>query len=80
MKSIVRELREYGFESKEDIIGDFDPKGIGEEEPLDVASSPDRVRRSTGQLINEVLSEIEDEMIAKLSPLEYLERHLETNY
>ena len=79
MKNIVRELREYGFESKEDIIGDFDPKGISEEEPLDTASTPNRTRRSTGQLINEVLSEIESEMIAKLTPLEYLERHLELN-
>lgn len=76
MKNIVRELREYGFESSEDIIGDFEPKGISEEEPMDTASTPDRQRRSTGQLINEVLSEIEDENIAKLTPLEYLELHL----
>lgn len=72
MKSIVREMRDYGFESKEDIIGDFEPKGIGEEEPMETASSPNRTSRSTGQLINEVLSEIEDEEIAKLTPLEYL--------
>lgn len=79
MKNIVRELREYGFESKEDIIGDFDPKGIGEEEPMEVSSTPDRNQRSTGRLINEVLSEIEDESIAKLTPLEYLQQHLEIN-
>jgi superfamily II DNA or RNA helicase len=75
MKSIVREMREYGFDSYEDIIGDFDPKGIGEEDPMDVASTPDRVSRSTGRIIEEVLSEIEDETIAKLTPLEYLLQH-----
>lgn len=79
MKNMIRELREYGFNSSEDIIGDFNAKGIDEEDPMEVSSSPDRVRRSTGQIINEVLSEIEDESIAKLTPLEYLRQHLELN-
>ena len=36
-----------------------------------------RRNMSSGRIIREVLSEIEDESIAKLSPLEYLEQHLE---
>ena len=79
MKSMVRELREYGFNSSEDIIGDFDPKGISEEEPLDGFNEITRRNTSTGNIINEVLSEIEDEEIAKLSPLDYLRNHLELN-
>ena len=76
---ISNELREYGFNSSEDIIGDFDPKGISEEEPLDGFNEITRRNTSTGNIINEVLSEIEDEEIAKLSPLDYLRNHLELN-
>lgn len=76
MKNVIRELREYGFESYENIIGDFDPKGISEEEPLDGFNEPNRRNRSTQSIIDEVLSEIESEEIASLSPMEYLERHL----
>ena len=79
MKSMVRELREYGFNSSEDIIGDFDPKGISEEEPLGGFNEITRRNTSTGNIINEVLSEIEDEDIAKLTPIEYLQQHLELN-
>ena len=79
MKSMVRELREYGFNSSEDIIGDFDPKGISEEEPLEGFNEITRRNTSTGNIINEVLSEIEDEDIAKLTPIEYLQQHLELN-
>jgi hypothetical protein len=46
---------------------------------MEVASSPDRMGRTTGQIIEQVLSEIENESIAKLSPLEYLQQHLEIN-
>lgn len=77
MKNLVRELREYGFNSSEDIVGDFDPRGSEDDTPEPGFNEVTRVRRSTGDLINEVLSEIEDESIAKLTPLEYLELHLD---
>ena len=79
IKGIVQELREYGFDSSEDIVGDFNPKGINEEVTMDVSSTPTRNIRTTGNLIDEVLSEIEDESIARLTPLEYLHQHLELN-
>jgi superfamily II DNA or RNA helicase len=79
MKGLIREMREYGFNSKEDIIGDFEPVGISEEEPLEGLNEVNRRNTSTGRIIQEVLSEIEDESIAKLSPLEYLQQHLELN-
>lgn len=79
MKDLVREMREYGFNSSEDIIGDFDPKGITEEEPLEGDNEITRRNMSSGRIIREVLSEIEDEDIAKLTPIEYLQQHLELN-
>jgi hypothetical protein len=79
MKDLVREMREYGFNSSEDIIGDFDPKGITEEEPLEGDNEITRRNMSSGRIIREVLSEIEDEDIAKLTPLEFLLQELELN-
>jgi hypothetical protein len=77
MRNLVEAMREYGFDSFEDIVGDFNPRGGDEESPEPGFNEVTRRPRSTGDIINEVLSEIEDESIAKLSPLEYLEQHLE---
>jgi superfamily II DNA or RNA helicase len=77
MRNLVEAMREYGFDSFEDIVGDFNPRGSDEETPEPGFNEVTRRPRSTGNIINEVLSEIEDESIAKLSPLEYLEQHLE---
>lgn len=77
MRNVVKELREYGFNSSEDIIGDFKPKGIGEEDPLETFNEINRRNTSTGAIINEILDAIEDEKIANLSDLEYLQMHLD---
>jgi superfamily II DNA or RNA helicase len=79
MKDLIRAMREYGFDSYEDIVGDFNARGDDEESPERGFNEINRRPRSTGNIINEVLSEIEDENIAKLSSLEYLQQHLELN-
>jgi hypothetical protein len=79
MRNLVRAMREYGFDSYEDIVGDFNARGSEDETPEAGFNEINRRPRSTGNIINEVLSEIEDESIAKLSPLEYLSQHLELN-
>jgi superfamily II DNA or RNA helicase len=79
MRNLVSAMREYGFDSYEDIIGDFNPRGGDEDTPEPGFNEVTRRPRSTGNIIREVLSEIEDESIAKLSPLEYLQQHLELN-
>ena len=76
MRNLVRAMREYGFDSYEDIVGDFNARGSEEETPEAGFNEINRRPRSTGNIINEVLSEIEDESIAKLSPMEYLQQHL----
>ncbi len=77
MRNLVSAMREYGFDSYEDIVGDFNARGSDEESPEPGFNEVTRRPRSTGNIIREVLSEIEDESIAKLSPLEYLQQHLE---
>jgi len=79
MRNLVSAMREYGFDSYEDIVGDFNPRGGDEESPEPGFNEVTRRPRSTGNIINEVISEIEDENIAKLSPLEYLQQHLEVS-
>ena len=76
IRQIVTELREYGFSPHEDIIGDVDIRGISEDNGVDGLNEIMKREKTTGDLINEVWSEFEMEEIAKLSPLEYLERHL----
>jgi superfamily II DNA or RNA helicase len=76
MRNLVRAMREYGFDSYEDIVGDFNARGSEVETPEAGFNEINRRPRSTGNIINEVLSEIEDESIAKLSPMEYLQQHL----
>lgn len=76
IRQIVTELREYGFSPHEDIIGDVDVRGIAEDDNVDGLNEILKREKTTGDLIDEVYSEFEMEEIAKLSPLEYLERHL----
>lgn len=76
MRNIIYELRGFGFNPSEDVVGEFDARGLGEEEPLDMFNELTRNAPSTGRIINEVLSEIELEQIANLSVEEYFLRNL----
>jgi superfamily II DNA or RNA helicase len=77
MKNMVRDLRLYTFDPSEDVIGEFKAIGIGEEEELDVFSKPDRNNMTTGQIIAEMISEFENEDIANLSALDYMDMHIQ---
>jgi len=67
MRSIISELRDYAFNPSEDIIGEFQAIGIGEEEELDMFSKPDRNDTSTGDVIEKIKSEIEKQEYADLT-------------
>ena len=67
MWSMVEQLRDYGCNLSEDIIGEFQAIGIGEEEELDMFSKPDRNDTSTGEIIKKIISEIEKQEYADLS-------------
>jgi hypothetical protein len=69
-------LREFGFNPKEDVVGEFSARGVSEEEDLDTFNKIDRRNGSTGGIITEVISEFEKEAIAKLTKDEWLELHL----
>ena len=77
MRNIIYELRQFGFNSSEDVVGEVEARGISEEEGLDMFNELNRRNGSTGNIINEVLSEFELEEIAKLSELDYMDRHIE---
>lgn len=67
MRGMINELRDYGCNLSEDIIGEFQPIGIGEEEELDMFSKPDRNDTSTGAIIEKIKSEIEKQEYADLT-------------
>jgi hypothetical protein len=71
MRSIIYELREFGFNPKEDVVGEFSARGVSEEEDLDTFNKIDRRNGSTGDIINEVLSEFELEQICSLTVDDY---------
>jgi hypothetical protein len=77
MRNIIYELRQFGFNPSEDVIGEFDARGISEDEGLDTFNELNRRNGSTGGIINEVLSEFELEEICSLNELEQMERHIE---
>ena len=77
MKEIVEELRNFGFNPSEDFVGfQNDMRGINEGPELDKFNKLNRNNMSSGDIIKEIISEIEKEQLAKLSPLEYLQLHL----
>jgi superfamily II DNA or RNA helicase len=67
MRSIIYELREFGFNPKEDVVGEFSARGVSEEEDLDTFNKIDRRNGSTGDIITKVISEFELERICSLS-------------
>jgi predicted helicase len=77
MRTIIYELRQFGFNPSEDVVGEFDARGIDEEEGLDTFNEVTRRVVSTGDIINEVLSEFELEEICNLSELDQMDRHIE---
>lgn len=71
MKSIIYDLREFGFNPKEDVVGEFCARGISEEEDLDTFNKVDRKHSSTKDIINEVFSCFELKEICSLSNYDY---------
>jgi superfamily II DNA or RNA helicase len=77
MRNIIYELRQFGFNPSEDVVGEVEARGISEEEGLDTFNMVNRRNGSTGNIINEVLSEFELEEICSLTELEQMDRHIE---
>ena len=77
MRTFIKDLREYGFNPSEDFVGyQNDMRGINEGAELDKFNKLTRNDMSSGDIIKGIISEIEKEEIANLSPLEYLQLHL----
>ena len=77
MQTFIKDLREYGFNPSEDFIGyQNDMRGINEGAELDKFNKLNRNDMSSGDTRKGIISEIEEEEIANLSPLEYLQLHL----
>ena len=77
MRNIIYEVRQFGFNSSEDVVGEFDARGISEDEGLDTFNELNRRNGSTGRIINEMLSEFELEEICRLTEDEQLDRFIE---
>lgn len=67
IRSFVLQLRDYGFNPFENIVGEFSPFGLPDEEDLETASNPDRRLARTGNIIEYLINEFEDERVARLS-------------
>jgi superfamily II DNA or RNA helicase len=76
MKQFVLQLRDYGFNPSEDIVSDAEPLGLPEEEDLDMFNEIVRRPAVNGTIIEFIKNEFENETIANLSPLEYMDRHI----
>jgi len=72
IRGIVEGLRDYGFECKEDVIGDFDPIGVNDDDIMDIHNKKNKRDRNTGDIINEIISDIESRERAEMSYLDYL--------
>lgn len=73
MRNIIYELREFGFNPSEDVIGEVELRGITEEEDLDMFNELNRRNGSTGNIIQQIISDIESENMASLSLDQWLE-------
>jgi hypothetical protein len=76
MKQFVLQLRDYNFNPSEDIVSDAEPLGLPEEEDLDMFNEVVRRPAVNGTIIEFIKNEFENEEIANLSPLEYMDRHI----
>jgi hypothetical protein len=76
MKQFVLQLRDYNFNPSEDIVSDAEPLGLPEEEDLDMFNEVVRRPAVNGTIIEFIKNEFENETIANLSPLEYMDRHI----
>lgn len=76
MKQFVLQLRDYNFNPSEDIVSDAEPLGLPEEEDLDMFNEIVRRPAVNGTIIEFIKNEFENETIANLSPLEYMDRHI----
>lgn len=75
-KQFVLQLRDYGFEPKEDIVGDKDALGLPEEEDLDMFNELNRRPIRNGNIIEFIQDEFEDERVANLSIVEQFNENL----
>jgi hypothetical protein len=57
MRNIIYELREFGFNPSEDVVGEVEARGISEEEGLDMFNELNRRNGSTGN--NHIEQEID---------------------
>jgi superfamily II DNA or RNA helicase len=77
MQQFIKDLRGFGFNPSEDFVGyQNDMRGINEGEELDKFNKLTQNNMSSADIIKGIISEIEEEEIANLSPLEYLQLHL----
>jgi len=76
MKQFVLQLRDYNFNPSEDIVFDAEPLGLHEEEDLDTFNLVVRRPVVSGTIIDFIRNEFENETIANLSPLEYMDMHI----
>lgn len=75
-KQFVLQLRDYGFNPSEDIVGDKDPLGLPEEEDLDMFNELNRRPIRNGNIIEFIQDEFEDERVANLSIEEQFNENL----
>jgi hypothetical protein len=76
MKQFVLQLRDYGFNPSEDIVGDANPFGLPEEEDLDMFNELNRNAPRNGNIIEFIKNEFEDERVANLSIEEQFNENL----
>jgi superfamily II DNA or RNA helicase len=72
IRGIIEGLRDYGFECKEDVIGDFDPIGVDGDNVMDIHNKKTKRDKTTGDIINEIISDIESRERAEMSYIDYL--------
>jgi hypothetical protein len=75
-KQFVLQLRDYGFNPSEDIVGDKDPFGLPEEEDLDMFNELNRNAPRNGNIIEFIQDEFEDERVANLTIEEQFNENL----
>ena len=76
MEQFVYLMRDYGFVPSEDIVFDENPLGLPDEEDLDMFNEVVRRPPVNGTIIEFIKNEFENEEIANLSPLDYMDRHI----
>jgi superfamily II DNA or RNA helicase len=76
MRGFVLQLRDYGFQPFEDIVGDKDPFGLPEEEDLDMFNELNRNAPRNGNIIEFIQDEFEDERVANLTIEEQFNENL----